>query len=107
MQQPTLLPHQILQILGFNVPAEGVPCSLCDMTLLIGSLSLVGSTIDLSRIPDAEVLKLRNSLARQVAAARGEPPENYPATEDSTKTMRTTVEFVIRDVLGFQHATDL
>lgn len=95
-----LTPHQILQQLGFDVPAEGVEINPNDLLLHETVLRMAGSSIDLARVPDAEFAKLHANLAALVASWRGEAQQS--TTERSVTVERSIAAGVL--ALTFKHA---
>jgi hypothetical protein len=53
-----LEPHEILHYLGFNVPPEGIEIHPNDVNLHAESLRVLGTTIDVSAIPDSALHRL-------------------------------------------------
>jgi hypothetical protein len=53
-----LAPHQILRYLGFDVPAEGIEIHPREVYLHVESLRVLGTTIDVSAIPDSALSDL-------------------------------------------------
>lgn len=58
-----LSPVEILKHLGFDVPQDGVEISGNDAYLVTSALRLAGQTIDIDRIPDAELAGMHARLA--------------------------------------------
>lgn len=87
-----LTPHQILQKLGFDVPAEGVEINPNDAYLHDTVLRLAGQSISLANVPDAEIAGLHAGMAGLVAAWRNEPAQaTTPHTVARTRTMANAV----------------
>lgn len=61
-----LTPHQILQKLGFDIPAEGVEISPDDERLYSAALKLAGQSINVAAAPLSAVAKARTEMARDV-----------------------------------------
>jgi len=52
--------HQILTLLGFDVPENGIYVNQQDRELYVGTLRLLGKTISIDTITDEDILKLRS-----------------------------------------------
>lgn len=89
-----LRPHEILQLLGFNVGEEGVVINPDDAYLMHSALNLAGSTIDISRVPDDQLLSLHTGLAGIGAAWKNKPA--IEANADSLDKLRSTLILVLK-----------
>jgi hypothetical protein len=64
-----LAPHEILHYLGFDVPPEGIEIHPNDIRLHAASLRALGTTIDVSAIPDSALSNLYVESLRLLSAA--------------------------------------
>jgi hypothetical protein len=87
-----LTPHQILQKLGFDAPAEGVEINGDDAYLHTKVLSLAGQSISLAAVPDEEFHAL---------------PGGEGGTERSVKIARNMAEACLATVFRKKAHTDL
>lgn len=60
----SLSPIEILSHLGFKVPEGGIEINSDDACLFIESLRLLGTTIDISDVPDSELCTLNEETLR-------------------------------------------
>ncbi len=65
-----MLPHEILQALGFNIPPEGVDVSPDDAYLNRAALEMAGKSVNLASIPDADFKGLHDGSPRSVQISR-------------------------------------
>lgn len=87
-----LTPHQILQKLGFDVPAEGVVINPNDASLHDAVLRMAGQSISLATIPDVEFEGLHAGMAGLVSMQRNEPmAPTSPRSITVTRTMANAV----------------
>ena len=70
-----LKPHEILQKLGFNIGEEGVEVNSADAFLQDSMLGLMGTTINATNIPDADLRSQKRSCAFLVGADLNEYDE--------------------------------
>lgn len=66
-----MLPHEVLQKLGFHIPPEGVEVSPDDAYLNNAALEMAGKSINISTIPDGDFKGLHDRSPRAVENARG------------------------------------
>lgn len=89
-----LKPHEILQKLGFNIGEEGITISEYDALLIDSTLRLAGSTIDLDRVSEEELLPVHSGLAGLVASWRDEQP--LVADSERLAMLRTTLQLTLK-----------
>lgn len=76
-----LTPHEILYLLGFDIPEDGIEINPNDSYLHSESLRLLGKTMDVERIEDDDLINAQQVMASMVAAYR-----NIEATKADSNT---------------------
>lgn len=89
-----LTPIEILNYLGFDIPAEGIDINPHDDFLITASLRLVGQTMNVAAIPDADIEDMHAGLAGIVAMQRNEEP--VPLNDDSVLKLHAVIESVLK-----------
>lgn len=86
-----LTPHQILQHLGFEVPAGGIEVSAEDSLYHVTALQLLGRTLSVANIPDRA---LHERHARLLAShdSNAAPSNDAEGAEKSRATLRAMVK---------------
>lgn len=96
-----LTPAEILSHLGFDVPNSGIEINPHDAYLLTTSLRLAGKTIDVDRIPEADLVQMRLgtfAVARAANDVMGLRPLPEPNAfdESSSQKSRAMIEVTLR-----------
>lgn len=96
-----LTASEILTHLGFDIPEGGVEINPHDAYLLTTALQLAGKTIDVDRIPEADLAQMRVgtfAVARAANDAMGLPPLPEPNAfdESSSWKSRAVIEVTLR-----------
>ena len=79
-----LSPHQILSMLGLNVPEEGVEINPNDAFLYSETLNSLGATMDVSLIPEQD-LKMIHVGLQGLAQTFSDDKINLSSTFDADK----------------------
>jgi hypothetical protein len=96
-----LTPAEILTHLGFDIPESGVEVNSHDAYLLTTALRLAGKTIDVERIPEAELVQMRAgtfAVHRAENESMGLPslPEPNALDDSSSWKSRAMIEVTLR-----------
>lgn len=89
-----LSPTEILNLLGFNVPEEGVTINPMDAHLCFEALRMVGGTLNVANIPDEQLLSCHYGMAELV-----ELHCNFDAREpdaESLLKLRATIAVLLK-----------
>jgi len=93
---------EILQHLGFDISDDGVEINPNDTYLIISALHLVGQTINISQIPDAELIELRHGLIDLVSGWT-KKEINTDLSDESLPNLRETLKLTLRLIFNFKH----
>lgn len=88
---------EILDLLGFQIPPEGVCMNPHDRLLHTEALKALGATMRVSAIPEHALEALHARLVESVAQARGEPAQ--PSAPD-LMVLRTYLQTWLQVVFG-------
>jgi hypothetical protein len=100
-----LSPHQMLTILGFNIPEEGKLVNPADFELIVGVLKLLGHTINPDHVTDEQLLNLRHSWHDDVDQRFPTLIHRYSRREletDSASKMRGFMQAILTSFYKFQ-----
>lgn len=103
-----LTPREILIHLGFDIPEGGVEINPYDAYLLTTALQLAGKTIDVGRIPEADLAQMRIgtfAVARAANDAMGLPPLSEPNAfdESSSWKLRAMIQVTLRQTFEYKN----
>jgi hypothetical protein len=98
-----LTPHEILKQLGFDIPEEGVRINPVDGYLHSTSLRLIGKTMSVDSIPQADLELMHAGLAGIVAMARNDVPAVF--TDNAALKLRATIGCLVCETYR-QHRVD-
>lgn len=104
MSETYLTPAEILNLLGFRVPDEGVFVGSFDKPLLEGALRLLGETISIESIPDQKIHALQRTIAafvQTVDPAMGGVAAQVEATPDTAAKTRWLIAALLGQTFNF------
>ncbi|MBS8270877.1 hypothetical protein DYI26_19415 [Halomonas litopenaei] len=90
-----LKPHEILQKLGFDIGEDGIEINPNDAYLYDSMLGLVGATISVKGIPDADLIS-----QRRTCGFLADMPVSEPGPEDLDKA-RMYLSTILKQRMGF------
>src|SRR6516164_5933064 len=94
MQMHIMTPQEILKHLGFDVPDEGVRINPADAFLTAESLRLLGATLDVERVTDADLAALRSGIVKEWSTAGNVAPPEQAAEQGNLTLLRSTVRLL-------------
>lgn len=96
----SLKPHQILHLLGFQIPEEGITHPAEDSYLIAFLLRIAGQSIDITKTPDIQIESLIRFLSLQ---KEGSLPKSSGSSETKESLTLCTqfLQSLLKDQLKY------